>query len=293
MVKFREMGRGTPTYGQKFQSIVYIWENPCNASWFVYFETAIPALGRAIVELVTPTMLDVVRGYFRPKNLKTGRHKRRKRRGRKRRRGIPDTSEVIAKNIPRQSDVAKRGVKDGVKNLWRIDGAIQRVFWYWLIAEVTLDFFMNWHTGIMKTEYCEKQYGGSAAIGGADFAYVSGSWLLAGNRYLIGEQGTVAANAPLSACSGPSIVAAVFYRVDTVSVGEIGSMEWGLAQTDVNTFALWVTLDEVRPLTGPDNPTVSIRIDINGLTLPIDDPKEWKPDAPGDGFIWGPYEIIP
>jgi muramidase (phage lysozyme) len=143
-------------YREKANTIINFIENPCDAPWVVYFETMFPALFRALLCIVMFDIFDIMRGYFRPRGLRGARKLRRgrSRRGRGRFRGIPEFGETIAKRIPGQRGLSARSVSQGVRNLWIIDGIGQRVLWYWLVVDVTVDFFYNWATAMNRTSYC-------------------------------------------------------------------------------------------------------------------------------------------
>lgn len=72
-----------------------------------------------------------------------------------------------------------RPVTAGVRNLWIIDGLIQRALWYWLVAEVTTDFFHNWLSALHKTEFC--QGSGFGAALSQSFGEVN--WFAVGNQW--------------------------------------------------------------------------------------------------------------
>lgn len=166
---------------ERVNNIIYFVSNPCNAPWAVYFETSLPALKTAIKELIIPQWDDVVRGYARPKGVRTGRHFRKKRgyRGFFSKHGIPEVGDEIGKALPGAEDMKHRGVTQGVRNLWLLDGVIQRVLWYWLIAEVTVDFFHNWESALHETEFCR-----ASGFGGASSqSFGEVSWFAVGNQW--------------------------------------------------------------------------------------------------------------
>jgi hypothetical protein len=139
-----------PSYIDKVNFIQFWLSNPCNFPWMVYIETAIPAAGKAVWQLVEFGFLDLIRAFFRPKTLRGGRHGRKPRRGKKPKAAIPEVAEAVAERIPGYGPVAHREVSDGVKTLWRIDGVVQRVLYYWLLVDVISDFWYNWLVGIVE-----------------------------------------------------------------------------------------------------------------------------------------------
>lgn len=136
----------------QINAVTKFWMNDCDIPWTVYAETAIAPLGELALALLSFDMFDVMRGYFRPKNLRTGSHLRARRRRKKGKFGIPETGEMVARHIPGYDQMRNRTVSDGVKHLWKIDGVMQRGLFAWMIADVTSDFFYNWTTLLMHTE---------------------------------------------------------------------------------------------------------------------------------------------
>lgn len=151
-----------PTWINKVNAIVWYASNPCNAPWVLYFETALPAIGRSIVMLLDFGFDDVVRGALRPRGLRGAGHTRRRGRGGVRGQGVPELGELIGADVPGAQEAKGRSVAQGVKNMWIIDGVIQRGLWYWLVADIIVNFFYMWFSAIQKTQFCEQQGVGSA-----------------------------------------------------------------------------------------------------------------------------------
>lgn len=168
-----------PSLFNKVNGIVEFVDNPCNAPWSVYFETAVPAAGRALLTLVEFDFPDVVRGALRPKGLRQGRHGRRGSRGGRGLPGIPELGEMIGKAIGGTTAAQGRSVSQGVKNLWIVDGVVQRLLWYWLVVDVSVTFFYEWASAIQRSEFCAKQGLGNAhatSPDGATFFSVANAW---------------------------------------------------------------------------------------------------------------------
>ncbi len=156
-----------PDLVDKVNGIVKFLEDPCDAPWLVYLELAKEPLGRVVIALLSFGLDDVIRGYFRPKGLRSGRHGRRRRRppprfgafGRALRR-IPglgdDVGDMLGKRLPGGERVRGRQVNQGVKFLWKVDGVLQRVLWWWLVIDLTATFFYEWTSLIQKSEFCQK-----------------------------------------------------------------------------------------------------------------------------------------
>jgi len=151
-----------PSWINKVNAIVKYFENPCDAPWSIYFETALPAAGEAIMVLLDFGFDDVVRGAFRPKGLRSGRHTRRGRKGGLGKFAIPEIGEMLGAALPGAKAASGRKVTQGVKNLWLFDGVLQRLLWYWLVADVSVSFFYNWTSAIQQSEFCKKQGAGAA-----------------------------------------------------------------------------------------------------------------------------------
>ena len=141
----------TPSFIEKVGFIRKWWSIKCETPWIIYFETGGKALKNAMLTLLSFGMDDVLRGYFRPKDTRTGRHGKKRR---KRRKGgkeaMPELGEKIGQNLPGHEEIKGRKTSDGIKHLWEIDGKIQRALYYWMIADLVTDFAYDWLSGIMK-----------------------------------------------------------------------------------------------------------------------------------------------
>lgn len=151
-----------PNYIDKFNAITRFIDNPCFAPWTVYFETALPFIGQGVMTLFEFDLFDILRGYYRPRLGKKGRHGGFRKNRRKPRFGIPEIGEMIGENLPGGERLKGRFVDDGVRHLWMIDGVIQRVFYYWMIADISVDIVYNTMMAIQTTEFCAKQGNGQA-----------------------------------------------------------------------------------------------------------------------------------
>jgi len=154
-----------PGYIDKVNTVVKFVENPCNAPWTVYFESALISAGRQILVLLSFGLDDIIRGYFRPKGIYQARRSPFGRRGKgKHRKGviIPEIGEMIGKRLPGAEEARGRTVTQGVKTMWLIDGVLQRALWYWLVVDVTIDFFYTWATLVQKSTFCQAENQGKA-----------------------------------------------------------------------------------------------------------------------------------
>ena len=163
-----DVWKDVPILGDVYDAgnaIVDFIESDCRPGWDVYVETLWPALGQAVLVLLYFGLDDVLRGYFRPGGGRgiggLGRASRRQPRPTARMRakgalkgGIPELGELFGKNLPGATVVKARNVGSAQKFLWHVDGLAQRGLYYWMIADVTSDFIINWTTGIMESEEC-------------------------------------------------------------------------------------------------------------------------------------------
>jgi len=160
--------RRPPGYIEKVNGIMNYFEYSCDINWMLYLELAAPAAGHALLTLVEFDFADVVRGALRPRGLRSHRHGRRGRRGGRGRPGIPEFGELIGKNIPGSDDWRGRQISGGAKQLWLLDGVIQRVLWYWLVVDVTIDFYYEWTSAIMQSEACHEEFTNACHYTSAD-----------------------------------------------------------------------------------------------------------------------------
>ena len=155
-----------PGMMDKINYVVKYVENPCDAPWTIYFETLLPALGKAIIALMTFGMGDVFRGYFRPKSLRAGRHGRKGKKGKIKKGLIPEWGNALGKKIPGSAAAGALSFNQGVKNLWLIDLGLQRILWWWLVIDITVDFFYHWTSLINQSEFCSRQNANGIAVTG-------------------------------------------------------------------------------------------------------------------------------
>ncbi len=144
-----------PDYFDKVNYVIDSWAQPCDAPWFIYIETLKPAALEAFLVLISFGWGDVIRGRFRPKGLgrRTG---KRKGRWAKRLPRFPEIGNTIGKMIPigeQIEDFASAGNK--TRFLWRIDNVLQGALFWWLVADVTIDFAFNWTSLLYETEWCK------------------------------------------------------------------------------------------------------------------------------------------
>lgn len=138
------------------QSITKFMQDPCAAPWTVYFELALKPAGHVVIELLMFGMDDVVRGFFRPKGIwRKSRNSRILGKFAKWL-GIPEIGELIGSHLPGATTIKSRKVSNGIKNLWIIDGVLQRVMFWWMVVDLVTDFLYEWTSAIAKTEFCQR-----------------------------------------------------------------------------------------------------------------------------------------
>ena len=162
-------------YFDKVNYVIDSWAQPCQAPWYIYIETLKPALLEAFIVLISFGWADVLRGFARPPGL--GHRRTGKRRGKYSRRipRFPELGNLVGKHLPVSESV--KGIKwsNGFKTLWRIDGHIQVGLFFWLVADVAVDFAYNWTSLLYATVWCEASDNGRFAAHGV------GSFLKPGN----------------------------------------------------------------------------------------------------------------
>lgn len=158
-----------PSFGDKVNGIVRYIEDPCDAPFLLYVELAKKPALKAVLTFFTFGMSDIARGYFRPKGLRSRRHGRggkksgvgRSRIGRALGR-VPglgdDVGNFVGKNLPGGETLSQRHVTQGVKNLWIVDGLLQRALFYWLIVGITTDFLYEWSSLLQQSEFCKRTH---------------------------------------------------------------------------------------------------------------------------------------
>lgn len=144
-----------PGFFDKVNYVIDAWSVPCEAPWYIYIETMGPAALKAFITLLTFGWDDVLRGFWRPRGLNPRRTGKRKGKWRRAIPRFPEIGEEIGKRIPGADAVKGRQWGCGGRNLWRIDTALQKGFFWWLVADVTNDFAFEWTSLLYKTEWCK------------------------------------------------------------------------------------------------------------------------------------------
>jgi hypothetical protein len=144
-----------PGYYAKVNYVITSWARPCEAPWYIYIETLWPAALEAFITLLTFGWDDVARGYFRPRGLNMRRTKKGKGKWRRAIPRFPELGEELGKRLPGAEEVKGEKWSALGKTLWRIDTVAQRALFWWLVADVTVDFAYNWTSLLYETEWCQ------------------------------------------------------------------------------------------------------------------------------------------
>lgn len=179
---------GNELFGRQFGQLAYIVADTCaHPPWF-YVKTSIQPLGHLVAELVELDMAQIVRNYFRPKNIRGGgcggRRKRKTNTNgdlydeeKRTRRGIPDPNESIAHRLPGQGEVAAEEWSNGVNKGWIILETVERVAFYVMLYHLVTDFLYSWSSIIYKFDKDSKcSPGGAGQRGHANAPPVPFGW---------------------------------------------------------------------------------------------------------------------
>ena len=251
-----------PEWVKDVQSVVEWIDNPCHAPWPVYVGLAIPALGDATLQLLDFGLGDVIRGALRPKQLRSlGKMRGFGPRGR-RGGGIPEIGNMLGKMIPFTESFRGRQIGMGREFLWLVDGAVQRVLWYSLIADIGKNFVINFASAIHESQTCTKQQQGYAHSESVeDFFYfsVANAWIGITTANKIHEHN--GAKAHNAACwnSGKPFSCVVTAAVN--KLGDLGIFE--LSTGDQGSGSITLRSAQFNPTTGKHEMV-------------------WKVDSPGD-----------
>lgn len=145
---------GPPSWLDKIKFIWYYLLNGCETSLYVYLQTGLKALDNAVLSLLLFDMLDLVRGLFRPKGLRSTAHgsraKKNKGKG-KATEAIPEIGEIIGGEIRDDIGFKKPTYSSGTQLLWEIDAFTQRGLYFVMIGDVIADFAFDWYSGIIAS----------------------------------------------------------------------------------------------------------------------------------------------
>ncbi len=138
----------------KVNFVIDSWSEPCEAPWYIYVETAKPALLCVFITLISFGWGDVLRGFLKPGD--TGKRRGRKHRPRKPwlRPRFPEIGNLLGSMIPGSGEAKRANWSSASFFLWRIDDVLQAGLFWWLVADVTLDFAFDWTSLLYDTYWC-------------------------------------------------------------------------------------------------------------------------------------------
>lgn len=157
-----------PIFGDVYRAgnaIVDFWEYGCFPDWEVWVETAVEPIGELVIALFTFGLSDVLRGYFRPTNIRgvagfnrlkppPGRTRPARTGALSRHLRIPETGNMIGKKLPGARFFQGKQTGKYAQRFWKIDGVAQRGLWYWMLADIGADFTVHWTSAIMNSSAC-------------------------------------------------------------------------------------------------------------------------------------------
>lgn len=171
--------------------MIDFYANTCDVPFIVGAAQLPQATAKALVTLLSFGLDDVARGLLKPKGLH--RHKPMGRVGRALTQALPEVGESIGREISKHSSAAQAAQAAGegavAKNLWRLDGTIQRALFYFMLTDVLVDFNRNIVKGIKEFGYCKVHRNRRALKNNGSFRYwnsIAGWDVLPTNPYVHG-----------------------------------------------------------------------------------------------------------
>lgn len=148
--------------------VIKFWADPCDAPWTIYVETALPAALEAFATYFAMDRLQMLEAQLRPsKAIAKQRAQKKGRRGSKAGRwgrlgrlasaAQFDPNESIGKKM--QGGMHRLGparFSTGYVHAWLLYGIAQRFFFWWMVADIILDFWLNWTSSLYETVYCQE-----------------------------------------------------------------------------------------------------------------------------------------
>jgi len=131
--------------------------NSCDAPFTAYAAVAPRAAGKAVIQLLSFGLDDVLRGLIRPSGL--GKHRPLGRAARILNRAFPEIGEAIGKfaGDRLQWVQALRAAGEGqvASRLWQLDGLAQQALFYFLLFDVVNDLGTAIIKGVKKQGFCD------------------------------------------------------------------------------------------------------------------------------------------
>lgn len=139
----------TPNWFTKLNFIVGYWIQGCDVPLTVYVQFAKAPTEEVVLALVLLDLKDIVKEFFRPAGLRSGRHGRKGSRGKRPNIDLLDPSEMFAKNVPGYAEY--RGRPFGSPTFWafEITDVIDRVAWSFFCLDAVTDIGYGTLLGII------------------------------------------------------------------------------------------------------------------------------------------------
>lgn len=158
-----------PDLGKKFNYVLDVFMDTCDAPITAYFEAAYPALLRASLSYYCLDPVQIFTGYVRPvgplKGTRGSGHGRGSS-GQGKSKGFWgafkkgfnfDPNDWVSKQMPFSEDMAGRQVPNGTFWWWSAYGQIERFQNFMFMYTLIEDIFYETAMGVAKTDYCENQ----------------------------------------------------------------------------------------------------------------------------------------
>lgn len=107
--------------------ITAFWWQGCDAPFNLFCQFAGPPAGRAVAILIGLDATDIVKEFFRPAGMRSGRHGRKGKKGGKKLPELPDPNEQMGKRLPGQKEFAGRPYGSPTFYAFAIDDVLERV----------------------------------------------------------------------------------------------------------------------------------------------------------------------
>ena len=117
---------------RKINYVANFFTHPCAAPWYVYAELFLPAFAELFITLAEFGSGDILR-------MAAGRPQRR----------------FLRKLFAKGTRVAPTSAAKAVKFFWKVDFVVQKAFFWWMIADLTIDGLYKWTTMVEKTIWCQ------------------------------------------------------------------------------------------------------------------------------------------
>ncbi len=160
------MGQIDQFTGELNWIVSYYW-NGCRTPFTLVIETAKPVAGEIALQLLMFGWEDIVKSFWRPKGLRSGRHGR-KRRGGKKGGGIPSISDLIAETLDPENDLTDHLHKDGNRIWWQLENTLERINYTIMLVDMIETLTFKTILGILTLEATKCEVPGRGFIQGTN-----------------------------------------------------------------------------------------------------------------------------